>query len=444
MPKILLLLENLIDTLIWSRECESMKRTTYAHDTSVTLEVTSCANKRIILPIDETTYDDLLSHRHTYRAFLNAQIQAHPELFPPTIRDGWSFYGVTAASTKQGLRLRRIQTKADGEVWQLHPSFMMPYMTCDTATADDILLLAKWAPDWALAYVFKKDVMTIYRLRTALGRYNLVGTTIKDQAGMPINVVADEKHSTLAGETVYIATTVGENCFLGASISPGAGEEALTSAYRQFQREAQQVQPDYQPKTVNTDGWQATMNAWKTLFPQMCVIQCFLHAVLSLKNVATKASHALYQQIADVTWQVYQARTKRSFAQRLRRLREWGATLAESPLKGKLLKLCTKKAEFTPAYAHPASLRTSNMIDRLMQGMDRYLFAKSSFHGTLPSAERGIRAYCLLTNFRPLAYNPIAHVREQDKHTPFARLNGFVYHGNWLHNLLIATSQQEI
>jgi hypothetical protein len=42
--------------------------------------------------------------------------------------------------------LRRIRTTADGEVWQIHPAFLMPYMTCDTATADDILFLAKWAP----------------------------------------------------------------------------------------------------------------------------------------------------------------------------------------------------------------------------------------------------------------------------------------------------------
>jgi hypothetical protein len=441
---LLLVRNSSIDVYVLSINGVLMNRTTYAHMTNATLAVVACANKRIIVPIDETTYPELLPHRHAYKAFLDEQIQIHPELFPPNIRDGWSFYGFTEPSIKQALRLRRIQTKADGEVWQLHPSFVMPYMTCDTATADDILLLAKWAPDWALARVFKKDVMTIYRLRTSLGRYNLVGTTVKDPTVMPTDVVADEKHSTVAGEKVYIATTVGKNCFLGASVSGGASEDALTAAYQQFQREAQQVQPDYQPETVNTDGWQATMNAWKTLFPQVCVIQCFLHAVLSLKNAATKLSQALYQQMADAAWQVYQATTKRSFAQRLRRLREWGDALSASPLKGKLLKLCAKKAVFTPAYDHPTCMRTSNMIDRLMQGMDKYLFAKSYFHGTLASAERGIRASCLLTNFRPSAYNPVAHIRGPDTGSPFEQLHGFVYHGNWLQNLLIATSRQEI
>jgi hypothetical protein len=421
-----------------------MNRTTDAHRTGATLEVAAYANKRIILPFDEATYPEFVCNRRAYKAFLTAHIHAHPELFPPTILDGWSFYGFTEASTKQEIRLRRIQTKVDGEVWQIHPSFLMPYMTCDTATAEQILFLAKWAPDWALARVFEKDVMTIYRVRTSLGRYNLVGTTVKVPAVMPTDLVADEKHSTLSGEKVFIATTVGKGCFLGASISSGAGEEELTTAYRQFQRETQQVQPDYQPDSVNTDGWQATQNAWKTLFPLVCVIQCFLHAVLSLKQVATKGSQALYRHMADLAWEAYRATTKRSFAQRLRRLREWGDTLTDSPLKERLLKLCRKKAGFLPAYDRPTSLRTSNMIDRLMQGMDRYLFAKSYFHGTLVSAERGIRAYCLLTNFRPSAYNPIAHMRGRDTGSPFEQLNGFTYHDDWLHNLLIATSRQEI
>ena len=419
-----------------------MKRQTYSQEKTRGLEVTQVSNKRIILPFKQATYQEVLEDKQAYRAFLEDQIAAHPELFPHNIAEGWSFYGFTRASVKQDIRVRRIQTKADKEVWQIHPSFVMPYMTCDTQTADNILFLAKWVPDWALARVFQKDVMTIYRLRTSLGRYNLVGTTVKDSTAIPKDVVADEKHSHISGEKVYIATTAGEHCFLGASVSPGAAEEELTNAYRQFQQEAQQAQPDYQPETVNTDGWKATMNAWKTLFPSICIIKCFLHAILSIKNAATKATKELYEQIVNKAWQVYEATTKRSFSQRLRRLRDWGKTLAESPLKDKLMKLCEKKSWFLPAYDFAKCLRTSNMIDRLMRGLDKYLFAKQYFHGTLVSAEYGVRAYCLLSNFRP--YNPSTVKETEGSHSPFERLNGFTYHENWLENLLIATSKQEI
>ena len=106
-------------------------------------------NKTIVLPFHEDTYDELLDEKVAYKAELNAYIEAYPELFPETIRDGWSLHGFTQESVKQGIRMRRIVTKADGEVWQIRPSFVMPYMTCDTDTAEQILFLAKWAPDWA-------------------------------------------------------------------------------------------------------------------------------------------------------------------------------------------------------------------------------------------------------------------------------------------------------
>ncbi len=148
----------------------------------------------------------------------------------------------------------------------------------------------------------------MYRRKTHMGRYNIVGTTVKKPEHRPHDLVADEKHSWISGETVYIATTVAEQCFLGASVSPGAGAEDFTDAYGPFQQEVQQVQPDYQPDTVNTDGWKATKNAWRDVFPTICIIQCFLHAMLSLKKVATTTTHALYHLIAENAWQVVRGR----------------------------------------------------------------------------------------------------------------------------------------
>ena len=421
-----------------------MKRETFRKENIAGLDMTQVTNKTLVLPFDEATYAEFVEDKSAYKTFVNAYLEAHPEVFPETIGEGWSLHGFTKDSVKQGIRVRRIVTKADGEVWQIRPSFVMPYMTCDTNTAEKILFLKKWAPAWALAHVFEKDVMTIHRLSTHMGRYNIVGSTVKHADKLPKDVGADEKHSTISGQKVYIATTVAEQCFFGASVSVGAGEEELTDAYGQFQREAQQVQPDYQPETVNTDGWQATMKAWQRLFPSICLIQCFLHAILGIRNVATKMTKALYSTIIEKAWEVYGAETKRSFSQRLRRLREWGNTLGESRLKTKLLKLCKKKAGFVPAYDFPNCLRTSNMIDRLMRGMNKYLFAQQDFHGSLVSAEYGIRSYCLLTNFRPSMYNPIAGYKSRDCDSPFKQLNGFTYHDCWLQNMLIATSGQEI
>ena len=112
---------------------------------------------------------------------------------------------------------------------------------------------------------------------------------------------------------MYPAVTCGNDCFLGASVSPTASEEDLTDVYGQFKKETLSISPDYNPETVNTDGWLATINAWKSLFNQIVVIQCFLHAVLKIKNVATKATQILYETILEKAWDTYKAETKMSF-----------------------------------------------------------------------------------------------------------------------------------
>ena len=119
-----------------------------------------------------------------------------------------------------------------------------------------------------------------YRLEQGLGRFSLVGTTIKRADRLPKDLVADEKHSWLKGERVYIATTAGQECILGASVSQSSGQSDLQAAYGVFAEEAQALDPDDAPETVNTDGWQPTQGAWKALFEHVTLILCVLHAFL--------------------------------------------------------------------------------------------------------------------------------------------------------------------
>ncbi len=51
----------------------------------------------------------------------------------------------------------------------------------------------------------------------------------------------------------------------------------------------------------------------------------------------------------------------------------------------KIQKIRNNLEKFTKAYDLPGSHRTSNMIDRLMQRMDRYLFNTQYFHGSIKS-----------------------------------------------------------
>src|SRR5207247_1010642 len=82
-----------------------------------------------------------------------------------------------------------------------------------THDVDDALFLRRLhVPCWAIAHVFGRDAMYWYRLEQGLGRFSLVGTTVKNPERLPKDLVADEKHSWLKGERVYIATTAAQDC----------------------------------------------------------------------------------------------------------------------------------------------------------------------------------------------------------------------------------------
>src|SRR5262249_44078189 len=146
-----------------------------------------------------------------------------------------------------------------------------------------LFLRAFGVPFWALARVFGKDAMYWYRLEVSLGRNSIAGTTAR-QAGLPEHLLADEHHQTRDGQKNYLATTVAAGCCLGCALAPTAGTEDLQAAYGAFRQEARDVQPGYQPKTVNADGWAATHQAWLALFPLVVLLRCFLHGWLNLRS----------------------------------------------------------------------------------------------------------------------------------------------------------------
>jgi hypothetical protein len=59
-------------------------------------------------------------------------------------------------------------------------------------------------------------------------------------------------------------------------------------------------------------------------------------------------------------------------------------------------------------------------------------------HATTASARLAVRAMALPWHFHP--YGPRLRRDQPARMSPFHDLNGFQYHPNWLHNLLIASS----
>lgn len=109
-----------------------------------------------------------------------------------------------------------------------------------------------------------------------------MGTTVRDAPQIPVNLVADEKHSWRLGECIYIPTTVATGCILGVDVVESADTQALVKGYERFRAEARSLNPDYQPETVNTDGWEHTQTASRTLFPNIQIVLCFLPVILDI------------------------------------------------------------------------------------------------------------------------------------------------------------------
>ena len=83
--------------------------------------------KTICLPCSQEQYERIVDDPEQFRAFLDRQIEATPELFPPEIRQGYRMKDLYT-SRKTGWRLRRIDLRND-ESYLVRPSFLMPYLS---------------------------------------------------------------------------------------------------------------------------------------------------------------------------------------------------------------------------------------------------------------------------------------------------------------------------
>ena len=186
-------------------------------------------------------------------------------------------------------------------------------MIARTDEVEKALYLRQWGvPFDALAYVFGRDAMFWYRAWLAFGCPSLVGTTVKEPQTLPRDLVADEKLTQVAKQQVYVPTTVGGGCFLGVSVVEAADTVTLERGYGEFAKEAKALAPDYQARSVCTDGWEATRQAWRAL-PQDQAGAVLSPPILKIKK---HCAGQLRHQVLDRAWQVYQAATKRQFSQR--------------------------------------------------------------------------------------------------------------------------------
>lgn len=331
--------------------------------------------------------------------------------------------------------IRRIKL-TNGEVYSIVPCDIMPYLTGKTQQASKGLLLRKYGvPYEVIAQLLGSSPMYWQRVEEGLGRMSLVGSLCKKQ--IPEHLAADEKITFINGKEAYVALTAAKDCVLGADLSISEDTQGLQAAYGIFKREAQALQADYAPISVNLDGWKPTNKAWKNLFEHITIILCFLHGFLKIRDVAKHLKED-FRLLSSGLWESYRKKTAREFEHALGQVLVWAEQklLGQERILNKIREVVGKASSFSCAYSYAACYRTSNQIDRPMNLLDRYLYQIRYFHGHLDSANLKIRAWAMLYNFAPFS----ERTQKQNKISRFEQLNGFVYHQDWLQNLLIASS----
>src|SRR4051795_3361979 len=198
-------------------------------------------HRTICLPLSEDAYQKIVGDPRAFRTAIDDCFRRAPALFPPNFAGGYQMKD-DRVSAKQKVVIRRIVLN-DGAAYSIRPSFLMPYMAARVEDVEGPLFLRKFGvPFWALARVFGHDPMYWYRLECGLGRFSVVGTTVR-QADLPEHLLADEHHQTLDGQKVSIATTVGSGCCLGVEPAEAAGTDDLKAAYAVFKGEARDIDP---------------------------------------------------------------------------------------------------------------------------------------------------------------------------------------------------------
>ncbi len=404
------------------------------------MQLAAKASRRIVLPIEREQYAAVVEDVSAFRAWVDTHRQHYPELFPDEMSEGYQLHDIRSSRKLPEMQVRRIRLKQSGTVYRVLPSFVLPYMTGYAAMVEKALFLRRFGvPFWGLTYVFGRSDMYWYRMVEHLGRFDLVGTTVKSADKLPEHLLADEKFTRLNGQEVYVATTVGQDVVLGAAVTLTVQTDELEQAYSEFKHEALRLNPDYAPKTLSLDGWRQTKIAWLRLFPALIIIRCFLHAFLRIRDRCK--NHPLYRQLQARIWQIYHAQSSGSYYYHFTRF----LTLAQQQLTGEALKAVErfkqKRAELIQGLFHPGCHRVSTMLERHMQPMTRCLYMGRHFHGHRVSAHFFVRSWALLHNFQP--YCPRALLRSESVFTsPFHKLNGKCYRACWLENLLVASSRQ--
>jgi hypothetical protein len=126
--------------------------------------------KSICIPFkSEDHYAICVADPEGFRQYLLDLHSRHPELLPAGFEHGFVFHD-KSWSIKQRVLTRRLRLIATGQLYQVRPSFLMPYLTARTEMVERGLYLRQWGvPFDALAYSIRTRCDVLVSRRGGLG-----------------------------------------------------------------------------------------------------------------------------------------------------------------------------------------------------------------------------------------------------------------------------------
>jgi hypothetical protein len=367
------------------------------------LEKTPKGIRIIRLPITELLYSETIESAYLFRHWIDGLDEKYKLLFDRDLSQGYQLHDIRY-SRKMSLSYRRISIGK--EIYTIHPIFVMPYWSGKVVDCrDGIMLYLRGTSLDSIVTCFGENQQKWLDRVNHLGRFSIVGTTVKSPDLLAESLTADEKITFLNGKEIYACVTVGEDCILGADLSLTEDEDGLKESYDIFKQESLNISPTYQPKSVNTDGWAATRKAWKGLFNEVILILCFLHSYIKIRSISKK--EPLKNELFNQVWEAYNTENKTDFISKIAQIDDWAKKNINSLTVLAQVEKMKNNAHLFATSFDCEGKRTSNMVDRAIKPMDKFLSNAQYFHGNLSSAQLTIRAFAIGYNFLPFCQRTI-------------------------------------
>lgn len=299
-----------------------------------------------------------------------------------------------------------------GAVFTILPSFLVRYQRFDAACIQQMveasLIFDTSYRHTRLLFNASQPHATIQDPRTIWSKVQWLGSALPVtqlllllELSPPSHILEDEKFACENGTKTYIPAIVqGEYSLIWwIDYVPNVDAETLQDSFGKY---LHQVEPlDALPKASTQDGWKASLSALSQLCKGIVLQQCHRHLqekfwrlLATFRKTQPQLTEEEEQTYKDAHWHLLKAPDKRSFGQRLRRMKQ----RLSDPFFHALWDRLKDKRDRILAYLKDDAIATvTTLQDQLFRLLDRKLFMMGTFREET-AAYHTVNAWALTRN----------------------------------------------